>query len=69
VACSRGQLNLLAEWKPDRRQTGFHSPHLVAGRFHLWKRLGLSIGAGEQMAITHFHQYNHAKTVSVALGV
>jgi hypothetical protein len=41
------------------------SPGLVAGRFHLWRRLGLSIGAGEQIAVTHFHQYNHAKTLSI----
>ena len=45
----------------------FLSPGLVAGRFHLWKRLGLSVGAGEQIAVTHFHQYNHAKTMSIRL--
>jgi hypothetical protein len=39
----------------------------VAGRFHLWKRLGLSVGAGEQIAVTRFHQYNHAKTLSIRL--
>ena len=43
----------------------FLSPGLVAGRFHLWKRLGFSIGAGEQIAVTHFHQFNHAKTLSI----
>lgn len=43
----------------------FLSPGLVAGRFHLWKRLGMSIGAGEQIAVTHFHQYNHAKVLSI----
>ena len=43
----------------------FMSPGLVAGRFHLWKRLGFSIGAGEQIAVTHYHQYNHAKTLSI----
>ena len=43
----------------------FISPGLVVGRLHLWKRLGLSIGAGEQIAVTHFHQYNHAKTLSI----
>jgi hypothetical protein len=41
------------------------SPGLVAGRFHLWRRLGMSVGAGEQIAVTHFHQYNHAKVLSV----
>jgi hypothetical protein len=43
----------------------FLSPGLVVGRFHLWRRLGLSVGAGEQIAVTHFHQYNHAKTLSI----
>jgi len=43
----------------------FMSPGMVAGRFHLWKRLGFSIGAGEQVAVTHYHQYNHAKTLSI----
>src|SRR5579862_8402139 len=43
----------------------FISPGLLAGRFHLWKRLALSIGGGEQIAVTHYHQYNHAPTLSV----
>jgi hypothetical protein len=42
----------------------FMSPGL-AGRFHLWRRLGMSAGAGEQIAVTHFHQYNHAKVLSI----
>ncbi len=43
----------------------FLSPGLVAGRFHLWRRVGLSVGAREQIAVTHFHQFNHAKTLSI----
>jgi len=43
----------------------FLSPGLVAGRFHLWRRLGMSVGAGEQIAVTHFHQYNYAKVLSI----
>lgn len=43
----------------------FLSPGLVAGRFHMWKRLGFTIGAGEQIAVTRFHQFNHAKTLSI----
>jgi hypothetical protein len=43
----------------------FLSPGLVAGRFHLWKRLGFTVAAGEQIALTHFHQFNHAKTLSI----
>jgi hypothetical protein len=51
--------------KLDGNKQVFLSPGLVAGRFHLWGRLGLSIGAGEQIAVTHFHQFNHAKALSV----
>ncbi len=43
----------------------FISPGLVAGRLHLWKRMGLTVGAGEQIAVTHYHQYNHAPTFSI----
>lgn len=43
----------------------FLAPGLVAGRFHLWRRLGLSVGAGEQIAVTHFRQYYHAAALSI----
>ncbi len=43
----------------------FMSPGLVAGRFHVYRRLGFTIGAGEQIAVSHFHQYNHAKVLSI----
>ncbi len=49
----------------DGQKQVFLSPGLVAGRFHLWRRLGFSIGAGEQIAATRFHQFNHAKTLSI----
>lgn len=60
----------ITEWpnggvKVNGQTQVFLSPGLVAGRFHLWKRLGFTIGAGEQIAVTHFHQYNHAKTLSI----
>ena len=37
----------------------FMTPGIVFGRFHLWKRLGLSVGGGFQIATTHFHVNNH----------
>jgi hypothetical protein len=43
----------------------FLSPGLLAGRFRLWHRLAMSLGAGDQIAVTHYHQYNHAPTFSV----
>jgi hypothetical protein len=35
------------------------TPGLVLGRFHLWKRLALSVGGGFQIATTHFYTANH----------
>ena len=43
----------------------FLSPGLVAGRFHLWRRLGFAVGSGVQIAATRFHTYNHAWVTSV----
>ena len=43
----------------------FLSPGLVVGRLHVWKRLGLTIGSGVQIAATRFHTYNHNYVVSV----
>ncbi len=63
------ELEINATFWPNGKLEGdkqvFLSPGLVAGRFHLWKRLGLSVGAGEQIAVTRFHQFNHAKTLSI----
>jgi hypothetical protein len=51
--------------KLDGDKQVFVSPGLVAGRFHLWKRVGLTVGAGEQIAVTRFHQFNHAPAISI----
>jgi len=44
-----------------KKQT-FLSPGLVLGRFHLWHRLGFTVGGGVQIAAT---SYNHNYTLSV----
>ncbi len=49
----------------DGRQQVFLSPGLVVGKIHLWRRLGLTVGAGEQIAVTSFHTFNHNRVVSV----
>lgn len=49
----------------DGKKQTFISLGLIVGRIHLWRRLGMTIGAGEQIAASHYHQYNHAKTLSV----
>lgn len=43
----------------------FISPGLLAGRFHIWRRLAVTAGAGEQIAVSRYHQYNHAPTFSL----
>lgn len=43
----------------------FLTPALVVGRIPLWRRLGLSIGIGVQIATTHFYTNNHNWILSV----
>ena len=43
----------------------FLSPGLVVGRLHLWRRLGLTIGGGIQIAATHFHTFDHNRVLSL----
>jgi len=58
----------------DEKNTDFVTPGLVIGRIplsHVAKgnpgRLGLTFGAGEQIAVTQFHTYNHATVITVRL--
>ncbi|HEY5054942.1 MAG TPA: hypothetical protein VII58_02205, partial [Acidobacteriaceae bacterium] len=51
----------------DGKKMTFATPGLIIGRIPLAHnadgtpgRLGLTFGAGEQIALTHFHTYNHA---------
>ncbi len=44
----------------DGKQQMFVTPGLVLGRFPIHNRIGLTLGAGFQIAATEFHQYNHA---------
>lgn len=37
----------------------FLTPGLIVGRFHLYKRVGLTLGSGVQVAATRFHTSNH----------
>ena len=45
----------------------FITPGLVIGKIPLHKRLGLTFGAGVQIAATHFHTSNHNAILSVRL--
>lgn len=44
----------------DGKKQTFLTPGLVAGRFPLHNRVGLTLGAGMQIAATRYHAYNHA---------
>ncbi|MDE3135125.1 MAG: hypothetical protein KGL59_00995 [Acidobacteriota bacterium] len=37
----------------------FLTPGVVVGRLPFWGRVGLTVGAGMQIAVTHFHRSNH----------
>ena len=49
----------------DGKKQVFLTPGLVLGGFPIAERLHLSVGAGVQIAVTQFHQYNHRWIVSV----
>lgn len=51
--------------KNDGKKQTFVTPGLVLGRFHLWKRVGFTVGGGIQIATTHFHTSNHNGILSV----
>lgn len=43
----------------------FLSPGLIAGKFHLWRRLGVTVGGGVQIPVTHFHTVDRTYLTSV----
>ena len=43
----------------------FLSPGLIAGKFHLWRRLGCTVGGGVQIPVTHFHTVDRTYLTSV----
>jgi hypothetical protein len=58
----------------DGKVATFGTPGLIFGRIPLSHdasgkpgRLGLTFGAGQQIALTHFHTYNHATVITVRL--
>jgi hypothetical protein len=44
----------------DGKTQTFLTPGLILGRFHLYRRLATAMGVGYQVAVTHYHMYNHA---------
>ncbi len=51
----------------DGKKQAFLTPGLVAGRFPIHNRVGLTLGAGMQIAATHYHAYNHALVFTVRI--
>lgn len=58
----------------DGKTATFVTPGLLIGRIPLTHnaegtpgRLGLTFGAGQQIAVTHFHTFNHATVITVRL--
>jgi hypothetical protein len=52
----------------------FVTPGMIIGRIPLSHnaegkpgRLGLTFGAGQQIAVTHFHTYNHATVLTARI--
>ena len=55
-------------WKDgtqDGKKQTFLTPGLILGRFKLRGRLVMAFGAGFQIAVTHYHNYNHAGVFTV----
>lgn len=56
-------------WWPNGEREGktqvFLTPGIVFGRIPLWRRLGLTIGAGYQVAVTRHPLYNNGVVLSI----
>ena len=65
------QVEINATWfqqgKNDGRQQTFVTPGLVVGRLPLTNRVGLTIGAGVQFAVSRFRTTSHNAILSVRL--
>jgi hypothetical protein len=51
----------------DGKKQVFLTPGLVAGRFPIHNRVGLTLGAGMQIAASQYHAYNHALVFTARL--
>jgi hypothetical protein len=51
----------------DGKKQTFLAPGLVAGRFPIHNRVGLTLGGGMQIAATHYHAYDHALLFTVRI--
>ena len=49
----------------DGKKQNLATMGLILGRFHLFSRVGMTVGGGYQVATTHFHTNNHNGIFSV----
>jgi len=65
------ELEVNTTWWPNGAKAGkkqvFLTPGLVVGRLPIWKRLGLTVGAGVQIAVTDYRAYDHSLVLSLRL--
>jgi hypothetical protein len=63
------EVELNASWFQDGRNDGKRqvlvTPGLVVGRLSLTRRVGLTMGAGVQLAVSEFRTFNHSLVFSV----
>jgi len=55
-------------WKDgaeDGKKQTFVTPGLILGRFKVHGRVAMALGAGYQVAVTHYHNYNHAPIFTI----
>ncbi len=51
----------------DGKKQTFITPGVVIGRFPLHNRIALTLGAGFQIAVTQYHNYNHAAVGTIRM--
>lgn len=65
------ELEVNTTWWPNGARAGkkqiFLTPGLLVGRIPLWKRLGLTVGGGVQIAVTDYRAYDHSLILSIRL--
>jgi len=65
------ELEVNSTWWPNGERDGkkqiFMTPGIVIGRLPIWKRLGLTVGTGVQIAVTQFRTYDHNWILSIRL--
>lgn len=51
----------------DGKKQTFATPAVIFGRFPIHKRMAISAGAGFQIALTHYHGYDHAFLATIRM--